>query len=220
MIGTILIGNVPLPVVENNGFIYPSIYPYVDFEKQQFVYDSKKKFFVYNNNPNGQAELRHGMIKFNLVSEYNAFFDKVKSYADNPTRFIDKAIWYEDFIGLKKYFIAENTKYYTNSLIFAEDIGYHRFTNLLINILKSEHNKSVLAVGDNLQDDLEDVTDPELKAYAKDMAAKNKDAANTEKNITSDMPTLTLKTATQEMLKGYDGLISAQFLSKIKDNVA
>ena len=31
LIGTILIGDVPLPVVQNNGFIYPSIFPYVDF---------------------------------------------------------------------------------------------------------------------------------------------------------------------------------------------
>jgi hypothetical protein len=34
------------------------------------------------------------------------------------------------------------------------------------------------------------------------------------------MPTLTLKKATQEMLKGYDGLISSQFLAKIKNNIS
>ncbi|MEI7918883.1 MAG: hypothetical protein WCH65_01350 [bacterium] len=60
-----------MPVVQNNGFIYPSIYPYVDFEDQQFIYDSNKNFFVSNNNPNGQAELRHGIIKFEKNSEYN-----------------------------------------------------------------------------------------------------------------------------------------------------
>jgi hypothetical protein len=64
LIGVVLIGNVPLPVVQNNGFIYPSIYPYVDFEQQQFIYDTNKKFFVANENPNGQAEIRHGIIKF------------------------------------------------------------------------------------------------------------------------------------------------------------
>jgi hypothetical protein len=220
LVGTILIGNIPLPVVENNGFIYPSIYPYVDFEHQQFVYDTSKKFFVYNNNPNGQAELRHGIIKFDKNQQYNDFFDKVRSYNNNPTTFIDKAIRYEDFIGLKKYFIPENTKYYINSLVFSEDIGYHRFNNLLLNILKDEHNESTLALGNDLKNDLQGVEDPDLQAYADDMAARNDEATSLSQQVDSNMPTLTLKKATQEMLKGYDGLISPQFLSKIKDNVA
>ena len=164
-------------MVENNGFIYPSIFPYVDFENQEFVYDANKKFFVYNNNPNGQAELWHGIIKFDTPTQYNDFFTKIKSYNNNPTTFIDKAIWYEDFIGLKKYFIPENTKYYINSMIFAEDIGYHRFNNLFLNILKDEHNDSTLALGNNLQSDLQNVADPDLKAYANDMAARNNTAA-------------------------------------------
>jgi len=219
LVGTILIGDIPLPVVENNGFIYPSIYPYVDFENQEFIYDSTKKFFVYNDNPNGQAELWHGIIKFDEAQQYNDFFDKVKSYYTNPTTFIDKAIWYEDYIGLKKYFIPENTKYYINSLLFSEDIGYHRYNNLLLNTLKDEHNESSLALGNNLKNDLQDTTDPEIKAYADDMAARNAEAAGLTQQSTSTMPTLTLKKATQEMLKGYDGLISSQFLAKIKDNI-
>lgn len=219
LVGTILIGDVPLPVVENNGFVYPSIYPYVDFEHQQFIYDTNKKFFIYNNNPNGQAELWHGIVKFDAAQQYNDFFDKVKSYYTDPTAFIDKAIRYEDFIGLKKYFIPENTKYYINSLLFSEDIGYHRFNNLLLNILKDEHNDSTIELGNNLKKDLQDVEDPELKAYANDMEARNNEAAGLSQQASSNMPTLTLKTATQEMLKGYDGLVSSQFLAKIKDNI-
>lgn len=219
LVGTILIGDIPLPVVENNGFIYPSIFPYVDFENQEFIYDTNKKFFVYNNNPNGQAELWHGIIKFDAAQQYNDFFTKVRSYYEHPTTFIDKAIWYEDFIGLKKYFIPENTKYYINSLLFSEDIGYHRFNNLLLNTLKDEHNDSALALGNNLKNDLQGVEDPELKAYADDMAARNDQASWLSQQTTSNMPTLTLKTATQEMLKWYDGLMSSQFLAKIKDNI-
>ncbi|MCX6825442.1 MAG: VCBS repeat-containing protein [candidate division SR1 bacterium] len=219
LVGTILIGDVPLPVVQNNGFIYPSIFPYVDFEHQEFVYDSNKKFFVYNDNPNGQAELWHGIIKFDTAQQYNTFFNKVKSYKENPIKFIDKAIRYEDFIGLKKYFIPENTKYYINNLLFAEDMGYHRYNNLLLNTLKSEHNDSSLAVGNDLKADLQTTTDPDLKAYATDIGSRNDQAAATSQDVTSSMPTLTLKKAIQEMLKGYDGLISSQFLSKIKDNI-
>ncbi len=220
LIGTILIWDIPLPVVENNGFIYPSIYPYVDFEQQQFVYDTNKKFFVDNGNPNGQAELRHGMIKFEKISEYNSFFDKVKKYYTSPTTFIDKAIWYDDFIGTKKYFIPENTKYYINSLLFSEDIGYHRFNNTLLNILKDEHNESTLAISNDLQDALQDTQDQDLKKYSQDIASRNDTAKILTTQIPANIPTLALKTSTQEMLKSYDGLISSQFLSKIKDNIA
>ncbi len=220
LIGTILIGDVPLPVVQNNGFVYPSIYPYVDFENQQFIYDASKKFFVANGNINGQAEIRHGIIKFDTTSQYDDFFAKVKSYYENPTTFIDKAIRYEDYIWLKKYFIPENTKYYINSFLFWEDIAYHRFNNLLLNQLTNEHNKAALDVENSLQTDLQNVEDPDLQTYAADMKTRNDTAASVSQEITSFMPTLTLKKSTQEMLKGYDGLISAQFLTKIKDNVA
>jgi hypothetical protein len=40
-----------LPVVNQDGFIYPTIYPYVDFEKQKFIWDDDIKYFVYNNKP-------------------------------------------------------------------------------------------------------------------------------------------------------------------------
>jgi hypothetical protein len=39
--------------------MYPTIFPYVDFEEQQFVYDTNQQFFVYNDNPRGQAEIWH-----------------------------------------------------------------------------------------------------------------------------------------------------------------
>lgn len=220
MVGVILIGDIPLPVVENNGFVYPSIYPYVDFEEQQFIYDTNKRFFVYNDNPNGQAELRHGIIQFATASEYNTFFLKIKKYTEAPTEFVDKAIWYDDFIGTKKYFIPENTKYYVNSMIFGEDIGYHRYTSLLLDTLTSEHNSDALSVGDTLQKDLTGSEDNDLKEYAAMIKERNDEAKDILNEIPTTMPTLTLKKSVDEMLKGYDGLIGSTFLSKIQDNVA
>ena len=220
LIGVILIGDIPLPVVQNKWFIYPSIFPYVDFEQQEFIYDTNKKFFVYNDNPNGQAEIRHGLIKFDTTAQYNTFFEKVKSYKADPTKFIDKAIWYDDFIGLKKYFIPENTKYYVNNMIFWEDIGYHRYTSLLLDTLKNEHNNDTLAIGDTLNSDMQNVEDTGLQAYGDMIQSRNTEASGVVAQITATMPTLTLQKATKEMLKSYDGLIGSTFLSKIKDNVA
>ena len=220
LVGTVLIGNIPLPVVENNGFLYPSIFPYVDFEEQQFIYNTNKQFFVYNDNPNGQAELWHGIIKFDTHEEYNTFFTKLRSYHNNPTKFIDKAIRYDDFIGTKKYFIAENTKYYINSMIFWEDIGYHRYNSLLLDTLTSEHNDEVMKLNTTLGADMQNVKDADLKTYGQMIQERGNEANINMNEINAELPTLTLKKSTQEMLKTYDGLISSMFLSKIKDNIA
>ena len=86
LIGTILIGDIPLPVVKQNNFVFPSIYPYIDFEEQQYVYNTSSEFFEYNNNPNGQAEIWHGLINFtNNISAYTGYFDKLETYANNPS---------------------------------------------------------------------------------------------------------------------------------------
>jgi hypothetical protein len=220
LIGTILIGDIPLPVVQNNGFIYPSIYPYVDFEDQQFVYDTNKKFFIYNDNPNGQAELWHGIIKFEKADQYTTFFNKIKSYTNNPADFIDQAIWYDDFIGLKKYFIKENSKYYLNSIIFAEDIGYHRYTSLLLDTLKQEHTSEALDIGDQLVSDMENTQDEELQEYTDMIEDKNNEAKSVLSGTIANIPTMTLQAAIQEMTKSYDGLIGSTFLSQIKNNIA
>lgn len=105
-------------------------------------------------------------------------------------------------------------------MIFSEDLGYHRYTNLLVNTLKTEHNDASLNAGNQLGTDIQDTTDPDLKNYATDMESRNSTAAGLLTDTTPTMPTMTLQKATQEMLKTYDGLTSTLFLSKIKDNIA
>jgi hypothetical protein len=63
--------------------------------------------------------------------EYADFFAKVLEYDADPKEFIDKQIWYEDFIAEKKNFLDDNYQPYQNRLIFAEDLMYHRYTTLL-----------------------------------------------------------------------------------------
>jgi hypothetical protein len=120
--GVVLIGDIPLPVIQENGFMYPSIYPYVDFEDQEFIYDQNKNFFVPNDNPNGQAEIRHGILNFDTTAQYHEYFLKLKAYSTDPEDFVAPKIWYDDFIGLKKYYVNENTNYYINKNIFSEDL--------------------------------------------------------------------------------------------------
>lgn len=136
LIGLVLIGNIPLPVVKYGDYIFPSIYPYVDFLEQKYVWDEESGYFA-NHLENGQAEIWHGIINFeHNVQSYHNFLKKLQKYDNNPSAFADQKIWYDDFIALKKNFLDEAYNMYQNKLIFAEDLIYHRYTNLLINILQ------------------------------------------------------------------------------------
>jgi hypothetical protein len=199
--------------------MYPSIYPYVDFENQEFIFDSNKNFFVPNNNPNGQAEIRHGIINFDTTAQYDNYFAKLKNYNSDPASFVASKIWYDDFIGLKKYYVSENTNYYINKNIFSEDIGYHRLDNLLLDTLKSQHNDSILSVGSTLATDVSGSNSADLTAYAQ-MIQGRQTAAQTSMNQSgSKTPTLVLSKTIDELTKTYDGLISTKLLTQTRNNV-
>lgn len=141
LIGLIIIWEIPLPVVKYNNFIFPSIYPYVDFLEQKYIRDEGQEYFI-NQKTEGQAEIWHGLINFKSNLEaYEKFFQKLKKYHEEPDNFIEKKIRYDDFIALQNNILEENYKLYTNKLVFAEDIAYHRYTDLLVNTLQNESTK-------------------------------------------------------------------------------
>lgn len=219
LIWTVLIGNIPLPVIQDNGYMYPSIFPYVDFEKQQFVFDQNKNFFVPNNNPNGQAEIWHGIINFSSGSAYRQYFQKLKTYYQNPEKFVDAKIWYDDLIGTKQLFVPENINYYINSQIFAEDRWYHRYTNLLFNTLKDEHNTTVSSIGSTLENDLKGAGTG-LENYGKKIQTQQNQGEAQIKNISTKIPTSLLSKSIKEITKTYDGIINNKMLAKMKENIS
>ncbi len=64
LVGTILIGNIPIPIVYKESKSFPSLYPYVDFEDKFFVYSPLHQKYEYSKNaPNeGDVEIWHGVI--------------------------------------------------------------------------------------------------------------------------------------------------------------
>ncbi len=153
LIWVILIWDIPLPVVNQNWYIYPTIYPYVDFEEQKFIWDDETKYFVYNNNPNWQAEIWHWMINFGEnMDDYGDYFNKLKQYWRNPSSYIWKAIWYDDFVWNKKYFNENWLNFYLNNFIFSEDLGYHRYNDLMIKVLQWQRNSEIEGIMNELND--------------------------------------------------------------------
>lgn len=139
LIGLVLIGEIPLPVVKYQDYIFPSIYPYADFLEQKYLWDDQAGYFL-NTREEGQAEIWHGIINFGKETKsYQSFFSKLKNYEADPTAFVEKKIWYDDFIALKNNFLEENFSLYKNKLLFAEDLGYHRYTQLFADFLEQEN---------------------------------------------------------------------------------
>ncbi len=207
LLGVILLGNIPLPVVEQNGFIYPSIYPYVDFEQQQFVYNANQNYFVYNNNPNGQPEIWHGLINFGKdTSAYIKYFEKLKTYVKSPSTYVAPRLWYDDFIGMKSTFAQDTLPLYLNNFVFTEDMGYHRYTNLMLDYLKTAVNAGM---GDVVKWLAQSASSPELSSAL---------AGWFDNLWATSVPTMMLSTIIKEMVKGYDSLYPGVFSSQMRDN--
>ncbi len=156
LIWLIMIGDIPMPVVNQNWYIFPTVYPYVDFEEQKYVWDSDLEYFVPNNNPMWQAEIWHWLINYwNDIQAYIDFFEKIKRYVKNPEWFVWDSIWYDDFVAQKKWFLNENFPYYRNRIMFAEDLWYQRYSPLMKKMFRWEQTENAL----DIVSELEDATD-------------------------------------------------------------
>lgn len=231
LVGTILIGNLPLPVVQYENYYFPSIYPYVDFDEPQYVFDKKSKFFTYNDNDNAVPDIRHGIINFNTdTSRYHQYFTKLQTYNNNPGNFVAPKIRYDDFVALQKYFNTENLPYYANKTIFAEDKAYRRYSDFMLNILQGKHNEVVnnlakdfsqnLAAAIAQPDDLANQqVENTLTAYAANMQQLANQASTAAGQIESQTPTLLLKKGIDEFLRPYNTLIGTRYSENMRENV-
>lgn len=68
LVGTVLIGNIPIPVIYKDGLSTPSIFPYVDFDDKRFVFDAlSKKYLATREAPeSSDVEIWHGVINPSL----------------------------------------------------------------------------------------------------------------------------------------------------------
>lgn len=211
LVWVILVWKIPFPVVKYQNFVFPSIYPYVDFIEQKYIRDEEQKYFVQNNE-NWEAELWHGVLDFSDASKYEEFFEKLKKYQDNPEKFIDKKIWYDDFIALNKNFLEEIYHLYQNKLIFAEDLMYHRYTNFFVNILQQEQEDSY----SDLLTDLETATQI---TWVQNILSWTQEALESISADWWDTPTLLLQNKINWFLKDYYNVLSTPLLRTIDDNV-
>jgi hypothetical protein len=211
LLGLILIGDIPLPVIQQEGYVFPSIYPYVDFIKQKFVRDPLEQYFVPNGNTQGQAEIWHGMINYQAnIVDYHTFFQKLKTYKADPKSFIDEYVRYEDFIANKKGFLDDNLQYYQNNILFSEDIGYQRYHPLMLQLFKGTQDEGVTDIVGGLSDQMQEVGLSGLDLGFENMSLANQEGISTK---------IIEKSIKEGFLINYPNLFSPQNGVVMRDNV-
>ena len=210
LIWLIMVGDIPIPVVNQNWYIFPTVYPYVDFEEQKYVWDPDIKYFVPNDNPMWQAEIWHWLINYwTDVQAYLDFFGKVKNYVNNPDWFIWDSMWYDDFVAQKKWFLDENFPYYRNRIMFAEDLWYQRYSPLMKKMFRWEQGDNALDV----VSELEDATD--LNFSWKDLVLEMSNQWMSDMHSTQ----MIQQEIQSSFISDYNDLFSKIDLSTMRENV-
>ena len=100
LIGTVIVGSIPTPVIYKNKELTKSILPYVDFIDKSFIYDHKTKKYKENKNSISgvKPEIWHWIIspntwtkEWNIVA-INDYFDKNHNFYQGTWKFKSKNI--------------------------------------------------------------------------------------------------------------------------------
>ncbi len=148
LVGTILVGDIPIPSVSKDGATFPSLYPYVDFVDKTFVYNSNNWLYQYNSNRNirsDSVDIWHGVINPAVGRNWDAATDIVKigKFLDKTHDFYTKSgkfalstvpprVFYYDGQSESKSINPRNLFQYSLSIQNSENIAYNRFTKYLL----------------------------------------------------------------------------------------
>lgn len=141
--GVITVGDVPLPVVNKNGYKFVSLLPYTDFEEKSYIYNLDSRNFEYNSDVlTPKAETWHGVIKPSRNGEEGKlqladYFDKNHMYHighEDFTNYDEKTL-YADLIWEQQMLDETLLKSYENYSNHLENFAYMRFTKELLNKL-------------------------------------------------------------------------------------
>jgi len=165
--GIVIIGDVPLPVINKGGNRYPSIFPYIDFEDKTFIYDAVSKDFIPNPSViEPKADVWQGLIVpplkgaegNNLLAYYldknYLFHCRATSCAADATQFqhFTKKLLYMDLINEFALMDKQGFGNYLRYLANWENLIYHRYSKYLAKKLATQANADQKS-GDNIDND-------------------------------------------------------------------
>ncbi len=148
LIGTVLVGDVPLPVIEKNGNLWPTIFPYTDFENPVYEWDPEKSRFLFQGGDH-EPEIWHGVIRPTVQfedgwdaarldtekrQELIEYFERNHAVHAGTTTFAEK-IFFADLPRQERGLDTVPRQHYDEFISHIEDIAYLRFTKHLAKAL-------------------------------------------------------------------------------------
>ncbi|MBU1682326.1 S-layer homology domain-containing protein [Patescibacteria group bacterium] len=140
LIGVVLIGDVPIPVVEDET-IHPSLYPYTDFYRKKYIYNYETDKFELNGNPGKVSpEIWHGVIVPPSHDEVEArnqlieYFEKNNAYSAGDPDYADfeQRMLYANFPAMEK------------QMNFMDYRNYERYGDYMEEMVFNSYNKHLL----------------------------------------------------------------------------
>lgn len=166
--GVVVIGDVPLPVVNKNGYRFISILPYTDFEDPSYIFDPVTEDFLPNvEAQNLQADIWNGVIVPPVsgqegVDMLASYFEKNHAFHtgdENYTTFNQKS-FIADFVTESKTLNSVSFDAYTRYTDIWEELIYSRYTNDLVEEMFTQM-QSTIDAGDMLDNDFDGRYDEE-----------------------------------------------------------
>lgn len=143
LIGMVGIGDIPIPVVHENGLGSPSIYPYVDFYRKKYIYSQESETFELNDKAKQTGpEIWHGIIKAPsqdptlAQQEIESFLEKNNQYKQGNVDYtnFEKRVLYANFPAMEAKMNHLDYSNYQRLNKYLEEMTFSRYNK---NLLKS-----------------------------------------------------------------------------------
>lgn len=148
LIGVVLIGDVPIPVVhEDDGSTGPSMYPYTDFYRKGYIYNHETNQFEVNSEVSSPSpEVWHGLISPPSKDEDEGkqqlieYFDKNYQYTIGNPEFADfeQRVMYANFPELEKQMNFMDYRNYERYIDYMEEMAHNRYNKHLLKEMVKE----------------------------------------------------------------------------------
>jgi len=158
LIGTVLIGDVPLPVVDKGGNFLPTVFPYTDFVDPAYYWNEEENRF-FRGAGDLVPEIWHGVIRSSVTDSFESrkkelldYFDRNHSFHTGGETF-SKRIFFAD-LPLQKNGLPDTLlKKYDDFIEHVEDLAYLRFNKHLLTKLLDDQDFDDVIPWDDIADE-------------------------------------------------------------------
>lgn len=210
LVGVVLVGDIPLPVVNDNGKKSISVFPYTDFEDKTYIYNPETK--TYDKNSGSlfpKPEIWHGIMRAPKITvtgneEFAQYLDKNHLYYLGVPEFskFDKRMFFGDLAHEEESLNKDVYKNYLKYLGSLGDLAYERYNKFWAQEVAGDSMAAIQNIPDEIKSD-----NPDAKKFMDSL----KDA-----DTFSQMPDIYTKQIIDQFLIPYFKVLSG-YISKIND---